>query len=402
MQFFKGLEYLKIDIASNFGLEKELWNTRLEWFEANKHQLRRLHNQAEEPALYYAGILAYEASQRGEPSGYPISLDATASGMQILAILAGDRSAAELCNVVPTGKREDAYTTIYDRIVTAVGGASNIDRKDTKQAVMTSLFGSTAVPKEVFGNGDQYKAFVNTMSEGAPGVWELNKAFVKIWDDTVMCHTWVLPDNFHVKIKVMDVVKESVQFLDAPYTISREINAPTKGGKSLGANVTHSLDGMVVREMNRRCNYDPHWIGLVRDMLASESDHYLDASVKAEASEMVKTLWANYQRSGYLSARILNYIDSDTIKLVDVLAIEELVLSLPSKPFEILCVHDCFRVLPSYGNDLRSQYNRQLYELAKSNILSDLVSQILNRPIKLGKLDSTMYLDILQADYTLS
>ena len=48
------------------------------------------------------------------------------------------------------------------------------------------------------------------------------------------------------------------------------------------------------------------------------------------------------------------------------------------------------------------QYNRQLFEIARSNLLSFIVSQILQRRVSLGKLDPKLYLDILSTDYALS
>ena len=107
-QTFSGKEYLKIDIANNMGLDKEDWDVRIQWFDDNEHQLDALLKQAEEPALYYAGVQAWKKVKEGKPSGYPISLDATSSGIQLLAALTGDRKAARLCNVVDTGHREDA------------------------------------------------------------------------------------------------------------------------------------------------------------------------------------------------------------------------------------------------------------------------------------------------------
>lgn len=100
MQRFSGTDYLKIDIASNYGLDKETWEKRLAWFSLHEHCLMEMLATSDKPALYYAGVQAWFATQRGEPTGYPISLDATASGMQLLACLTGDRSAARLCNVV--------------------------------------------------------------------------------------------------------------------------------------------------------------------------------------------------------------------------------------------------------------------------------------------------------------
>ena len=107
-QEFTGRQYLMIDIASNFGMDKNLWDDRLNWFHANEPHLETLVSQAAEPALFFAGVQAYRAVIRNEPIGYMISLDATSSGLQFLACLTGDDKAAKLCNVIDTGYREDA------------------------------------------------------------------------------------------------------------------------------------------------------------------------------------------------------------------------------------------------------------------------------------------------------
>ena len=120
-QTFSGKEYLKIDIANNFGLDKEDWDIRIAWFDDNEDKLDELVKQAEEPALYYAGVQAWKKACKGQSSGYPISLDATSSGIQLLAALTGDRKAARLCNIVDTGHREDAYTGLYNTMLERIG-----------------------------------------------------------------------------------------------------------------------------------------------------------------------------------------------------------------------------------------------------------------------------------------
>lgn len=405
MQKFTPIQYLQIDIASNFGLDKKKWNERLEWFDANKHHLMELLPQAEVPALYYAGVKAYEAALKGEASGYPISLDATASGLQLLAVLTGDESAAKLCNVVPTGNREDAYTVIYESMLAVTGGNSKITRPDTKDAILTSLYGSQAVPKRVFGEGALLATFHKVMLSLAPAVWEMNEAFLSMWDSSVDAHHWVLPDNYHVHVKVMDLVIETVNFLEKPYDVSYKVNQPTEKGRSLGANTIHSLDGMIVREMTRRCNYDKEQIERV--MLAV-MEHGRDEAAEWEGQNqgkdtaMVLTLWQHFKDTGYLSARILDHLHSTNARYVDRQEIIDLIESLPKKPFELLSIHDCFRCLPAYGNDLREQYNRQLYLIAKSDLLSSLVSQILRRKITVNKMSKTLHTKILGAEYALS
>ena len=404
MQLFTPREYLKIDIANNFGLDKENWDTRINWFDDNESRLDELLHQAEEPALFYAGVQAWKKVKAGLPIGYPISLDATSSGMQILAILTGDRSAARLCNVVDTGKREDSYTNIFEimvnELINRLGShGGGISRDDCKRAIMTSLYGSRAVPKEVFGEGVQLRIFYKVMTEMAPAAWELNEAFLEMWDPTAYSHDWVLPDNFHVHVKVMSTVKETVQFMNQPFDTFHTVNEPTPEGLSLGANVTHSLDGFIVREMTRRCNYNPDTILKVVSALGSEKQR---ANTTSDDDKMVITLWNHYVESGYLSARILSHLDVGNIGLVDQPTIWNLIDSLPQKPFKVVTTHDCFRVLPNYGNDLRIQYNNQLHLIAKSNMLQYILSQILGRQITIDKLDPALYVNIMDTNYALS
>lgn len=80
MQLFTPLDYLRIDIANNYGHDKEDWDVRIAWFNAHEHELEALMKGADSPALYYAGVQAYRDVKQGKPIGYPISLDATASG----------------------------------------------------------------------------------------------------------------------------------------------------------------------------------------------------------------------------------------------------------------------------------------------------------------------------------
>ena len=399
-QSFSGKAHLKIDICNNYGMDKEDWDVRIDWFDKNQDNLMELVKTAETPALFYAGVQAWYAVQRGEPIGYPISLDATASGMQLLACLTGDREAAKLCNVIDTGKREDAYTGIYNAMVEAIGGVSTITRNDTKTAIMTALYGSEAEPKKVFGTGQLLSTFEATMGVMVPAVWSMTKAFVQLWKPTVKINSWVLPDNAHIHVKVVDKVKETVNFLDRSYETIREVNQPKKTSKSLGPNCIHSIDGLVVREMGRRCDYDPALISYVKQVLVSPSGN--QAEEDNVSLGMVKTLWTHYEKSGFLSARILDYIHTDTVHVVDVDVIWELLLSLPEKPFKTISTHDCWRCLPHYGNDLRLQYNNLLMLIAKSEMLSFILTQITGQVVTYKKLDPDLWKDIMESNYSLS
>ena len=409
MKKFSGLDYLKIDIANHLGLDKQSWDDRIKYIDQHEHELERMIEQAEEPALFYASVKAYRKAQRKEPSGYPISLDATASGSQILACLTCDPQAAELCNVISTGKREDVYTNIYHKMLEKLGGSEKIERDQVKKAVMTSLYGSQAVPKNVFGAGSLYATFLETMNEMMPYAWELNQACLDLWNPKAFSYDWIMPDNFHVHVKVMQPEKEVIHFMDAPYEISYMVNKPTKEGRSISANMVHSIDGLIVREMQRRCNYNPKTVETVKSALEyalqNTKTYQQNKDKNSPHLMMLNTLLDLAKKTGYLSARILDYVRLETVGFMDLYQVQsvyELIQSMPKKPFEIITIHDCFRVLPNYGNDIRQQYNNQLMLIAKSNLLEYLLTQITGREIKINKADPELYKKIYITEYALS
>lgn len=397
-QEFTGKQYLQIDVANQFGLDKKTWDKRLAWFKDNESNLENLARDADEPSMYMSSVRAWRNSCKGNPNHHPISLDATSSGIQLLACLTGDRKAAELCNVVDVGSRQDAYTTLYTSMCEQIGESAKIKRDDTKKAVMTAFYGSEAVPKRVFGEGQLLAIFEETMEAAAPGAWELNKAMLDLWNPEATRYQWVMPDNFHVNIKIMRQETAVVHFLNKPYDVNYTINAPVERGRSLGANMTHSVDSLVVREMIIRCNYNFNHIQYLIKVMGGPCG----TMNHREKDELVKILWGHYEDCGFLSARILDYLDRDNIGLVDRTIIFDLIATLPLKPFEVIAIHDCYRCLPNYGNDLRKQYNIILSAIAKSNLLSFLLSQITGRVVTVGKLDPELYKDVLNANYALS
>jgi len=444
MQTFTPRQYLHIDIANAYGKDKLTWDERLGWISSYLDRDPSLTNllspselrHAEDPAAAYAGVRAYQRMLNREPSGHTIKLDATASGLQLLACLTGDRSAAELCNVLDTGTRKDAYTIVHEGVTFLCNKhdikLSNVERADSKQALMTALYGSTATPRRVYGEGQALAAFYHVIEKYMPAAWHLNTTLVALWqalpstgsDPQNLTNHWTLPDNFHVRIKVMDNDYETFRWND-PSGFTRDsyvkipVHRPVPMSRSLGANIVHSIDGLIVREISRRCSYDPELVSQLRSLL--DNTHKRTITLGAStvqgtpAEALLGALWDHYRATGYLSARILScFSDGLTEPLWDmflllscghVQPLQDLLDSLPEKPFPVLSIHDAFRCHPNYVNDLRKQYNQQLMEIARSTIMDSVLTQLLDRsdhPVKLTKLDTSMWKEIMDSNYALS
>jgi len=378
MQTFTGIEYVKIAIANAYGLDKELFEVRIKWVDdmvcsgllSNPELMNVTTDNAGEPALFTSGVMALKKALAGEPSGFMLGLDACASGIQIMGTLIGCETTCRSTGLIDPTVRADIYTAVSGVMVTELGQAFSMSRKDIKPAVMTYFYGSKMMPIQIFGEDTpELEAFYNSLYTVAPGAVVVMDNLMNSWQPYAMDHSWVLPDGFHAYVPVMEAVdfKVEVDELDhSTFTHRVYENQGTKRGLSIAANIVHSIDGMIVREMNRRCNYDLSIIGSVGSFLEVYLEH---KNVVADYSEFVSLRLAEQ-----LAKNEVHLSECSDGKLVALLEI--ITKTLAHSEFPIICVHDEFKCSPNNMNHLRRHYIDIFAELSKSNLLEDILSQV--------------------------
>lgn len=409
MQKFSAFQYIKLDIANSFGLDKDLFNERLNWFEQNKMQLASLVDSADEPAQFYAGTLAYEDTKAGKPTGYLVGMDATASGLQCMAALTGCKVTAMSVNMVDPDCRKDVYTDGYKVMINLLDGKMDkFERADTKDATMTHFYGSQANPRKLFGeNSIELLKFYEMVNIVAPGANMLRQDLIDIWQPYANQHKWVLPDGFTAIVKVMSMVEESfeVNELNSSFTHRYWINKGTGTGLSLAANVIHSVDGFVVREMNRRANYDAEIIKRVYDALTGGTSHVY---IKDEDvhTEKLKRLVGLTEAHKMVSVVLAEHITHSNVDMVPLWIKRELIRiieqMLNHKPFALIAIHDCFKCHALYMNEVRQNYIDIFADMADSHMLSCMIGQIVGKNVPVRKLSKDLSKDIRNSNYMLS
>lgn len=260
MKEFTPLEYIKISVANAYGLDRETWQDRLYWFDTiiwewyvedrYRDAILGFIKEAKEPILMEKGIRAYLDAIAGIPTGYIMGLDATASNLQLMAVLIGCPTTAKATNLINTGKREDAY----EMVARDVG----LPRSTCKKPVMTSFFGSKQQPKELFGEGTpELAAFYEALDTHFVGAMEWMEDVQSCWDPKATCYTFHMPDMHTSRIKVMKAVDKVIEIdeLDhATFTHRLYENTCKDFGLFLQAHIVHAVDGYIVREMLRMAN----------------------------------------------------------------------------------------------------------------------------------------------------
>ena len=396
-QELTGTQYLQADIACKHdkSFEKKPWMDRVNQFSTLNLDDPSIYKTASNPVGLRAAILNYKKAEQGEGIGYMCSFDAASSGLQLLSLLISDPLSFKLCggdeNIL------DAYTELFMHMNPSI----QVERKDVKQAIMTAFYGSKVTPLDVFG--ENIDVFYETLEKMAPGAWETNLEIQELWnmvDETY--YQWYLPDGFFCHIDTEDKERVPFKFLDEEYSVVQTVNQKPKFHKGLGPNMIHSVDGMIVREMFRRCMHDPVQIyGRIVPLITNDK---IKGGTSGKSAERLNELWSYYKETGFLSTRIFDFIYEDTLGIIeDRLAVAKLIQSLPAKPFDLVSVHDCFRCHPNYGNDVRRQYNHILADINDSTIMEFMAQQIVEDPrlqvVKTGRISRDV---ILNANYTLS
>lgn len=411
MKNYTGWQWLLIDAANNFGLDKLIFEKRIEWAENNLSILETLVDVADTKPLFIKAVMAIRKAQQGTPTGHMVGVDAVCSGTQIMSVLTGCVDGARATGLIDPDVRADAYTSVTDTMAKILGNVVTVVRSKAKQAFMTVMYGSKQEPLKIFGEETpELAAFYEASQQVAPGAWELLQDLLASWQPFALLHQWKLPDGFDARVKVMKAMETRIEVdeLDhATFTYEYYDNEGSKKGLSNVANCIHSVDAYVLRAMHRRCNYDADMVNAASEVIEAEM---LSRTLGSQAdigyaSNKVAYYVEQYNRSTVSDVVILPHLTHTNVCALSTEHLKALAViidgMLQYKPFPLVTVHDEFKAHANNINWVRWQYKEILAELADSNLLDDLLSQIMGEPGTFQKLSFNLGDQIRKSNYAL-
>lgn len=279
-------DWLAFQVATTYGKDKDTIRDRLKWTRSNHNLIERIAKNptdqihewevADEPWTFLAACDEYYhciiKCDRTHTS-LPVAVDATCSGLQILAGLARDASTAALVNVLPSEKPQDAYKVIAEQAKPHVPECIQpyMDRKTTKRTVMTVPYNAKPYSnrgyirealeeKGVVVEKDDLTATVKAVRDAmnviVPGPMKVMK-----WIESEVAAAidrgaselqWVTPSGFVVTQKLM---KKKVQEIELQLLGRCHIKVATEDGDKVdrahhknatAPNLIHSLDASLL------------------------------------------------------------------------------------------------------------------------------------------------------------
>jgi len=292
----QGLANLYIAIANHAGKDKLTWQDRYDW--AIMQNLSNI--DWDEPILGRKAVRALKDTQACKPSGYIMSVDATSSGIQVMAAISGCKKTAKLVNMMDPAIRYDLYTEVADLMNKKL--SKPVSRYITKQVAMTHFYNSRATPKALL-TSTELKVFYEVMEGLLPGAEDVMDTINKCWNSNANHHTWVMPDGHTVYVPVVEPINgvySDPELGDIPLRWYHQTTSDNF--RSLCPNVIHSIDGYIAREMIRRCDFQ---LSHVHDCFVF-SPNYLQ-----EVTKTYREVMAEIAKSDIFQS-ILQQITGDT------------------------------------------------------------------------------------------
>ena len=313
-------DWLAFQCATTYGLDKATMTERLAWTNANVSLISRVAQdpidnigdweEADEPWQFLAACDEYYnciIMQTKNCTGLPVATDATCSGLQILAGLARDKRTAQLVNVLPADRPQDAYKVVAEVSKWNIPDRlRNIwDRKCVKRTVMTIPYNAkpfsnrtyikdALLEKNIEIDKDELtqtvQAVRDAMSVKFPGPMSVMKW---IEDEVANCIKrgmaeigWVTPSGFIVHQRIM---KKKVEVLNLQLLGRCEIRVATdetnivdraRHKAATAPNLIHSLDASLLHLSVQRFNAP---IALIHDsVLCRATDMSILSSIVRE------------------------------------------------------------------------------------------------------------------------
>lgn len=281
----RGLYWLRFQLATTAGLDKASMEERQEWALANESLFSRIATDplgqlsewegVDEPFLFLAACEEYHAlvvAKSRSHTHLPAAVDATCSGLQVLAGLSHDRSTAALVNVSPGDRPSDAYKAVANAVNPNLPQEWGIEltRSDVKRVVMTIPYNAKALSNRSYIREalakrgaeitpEQLTLIVSltraAMREIVPGPMQvmdwLNKEIKGAIKRGLPHIEWTTPSGFNVKQDLRHIETERIQ----THLLGRvDLNIGTsQGGPDIkhhanaGApNLIHSADASIL------------------------------------------------------------------------------------------------------------------------------------------------------------
>lgn len=289
----EGLKWLKLDIANLAGMDKYTASSRLEWFSQAEQAIiacgrtgkydRRLtlFNSVDKPIRLVSACKAYVEALEGRGVGYMCSIDATASGQQLMAILTRDSVMAKYTNLTSEDKRYDVYSEVAREFYKLKGDTNRFaylaDRKRFKSSIMISGYNGKKQVENDFPIEADRILFYEAMRHICKGVEELtelvNLAYMDNCDKPYMA--WIAPDGFQCVIPQFKAKWTRIDRKDFGCMFKYEVIEPSikDNKRSLLPNFVHNTDSLVCRELLRRCGEMEIDVMSVHDSFYAHPNH---------------------------------------------------------------------------------------------------------------------------------
>lgn len=387
---FTGAQWCLIDLASQYGMAKEHYDVRLKWgqellpmfrteWDEFVEAIKPFVETADEPELFSASAINVWRVCHGKLSRYAIGQDAVASGPQILSCISRCEIGMKTTGLINGEEVPDLYTGITKAL------GSDESRSQVKKATVPHVYASIKAPMAVYG--ERYPEFVEAYTAVLPMAEAIKNRLVAAWNPRALFHSWEAPDGFEAVVPVIGQKSIEGKFRGFKYTyIYKAIMAKSKGlgVRSLAANFTHTLDGYVLRELARRCDYNKKQLLTVSTLINQRITNKLASAVtdvKRVAKAMKLVLLSRL--NNLVSLVGVEYVTLSTIKalpldyLLKLQRVIKRTLRLPS--FKLKIVHDDFGAIGNYINALHYHYNSIMASLYMSDVLNQGLIRISGR-----------------------
>ena len=282
----EAMEWLSFQCATTYGLDKASMPERLQWTKDNIFTITNVATDpigniadwegAEEPWQFLAACDEFYhcvLSGDRETTGLPVATDATCSGLQILAGLARDKETAQLVNVLPSDRPQDAYKVVAEVSKWNIPDRLRDiwDRKCVKRTVMTIPYNAkpfsnrtyikdALLEKNIEIDKDELTQTVQAVRDAMKAKFPGPMSVMKWIEDEVanalnrgMAQLgWVTPSGFIVDQRIM---KKKVEILDLKLlgrcqlrVATDDTNEPdkTRHKAATAPNLIHSLDASLL------------------------------------------------------------------------------------------------------------------------------------------------------------